>query len=123
MMLRKRKGFTLVELIVVMVILAILALILIPSFMNFRETAEKNTCQANQRTIRSAVALMIASSPTTPVTGDIAPATLAPFLGGETIGCPSGVAYTNINYDSTTGVTKVTCIKPTHNATSGPSTT
>ena len=40
MMLRKRKGFTLIELVVVIVILAILILILVPNVMNARNRAE-----------------------------------------------------------------------------------
>jgi len=55
--LRNKKGFTLIELVVVMIILAILAAIVIPQLGSFRANAERSTCQANQRILDSATAM------------------------------------------------------------------
>ena len=51
------KGFTLIELIVVMCVIAILAFILIPNLAVFRERSATATCQANQRILNSIDAL------------------------------------------------------------------
>ena len=51
--LKNRKGFTLVELIVVMIVIAILAMMLIPQMASFRTRAEQSTCKANLRMLDS----------------------------------------------------------------------
>ena len=54
--LYSKKGFTLIELIVVMVILGILALIMVPRMIGFQDGARASTCMANQRTLDSITA-------------------------------------------------------------------
>lgn len=49
--LKNKKGFTLVELIVVIAILGILALFLVPSFKGYSEDAKKQVAQGNVRTV------------------------------------------------------------------------
>ncbi|MHC1735610.1 MAG: prepilin-type N-terminal cleavage/methylation domain-containing protein [Erysipelotrichaceae bacterium] len=56
-----KKGFTLIELIVVIAILAILALILVPSISNYIAKATQAKNEANARTIYSEVALDVAT--------------------------------------------------------------
>jgi prepilin-type N-terminal cleavage/methylation domain-containing protein len=47
--LRSQKGFTLIELLVVMIILAILTAIAIPSYLSFRDRANKSAAGADLR--------------------------------------------------------------------------
>ena len=51
--LGNKRGFTLVELIVVMIVIAILAMMLIPQMASFRTRSEQSTCKANLRMLDS----------------------------------------------------------------------
>ena len=59
--LLNKKGFTLIELIVVIAILAILAMILIPSLTGYIKTATKSKDQANCRALYSRYQLDLAT--------------------------------------------------------------
>ena len=52
-----RKGFTLVEIMIVVAIIGLLAAIAIPNFVTARGTAQTNTCLANIRTVQSGLEL------------------------------------------------------------------
>ncbi len=51
----REKGFTLVEIMIVVAIIAILSAIAIPNFMAARSKSRANACKANMRQIESAV--------------------------------------------------------------------
>lgn len=54
-LLKREKGFTLIELMVVILIIAILVAIAVPVFNVARTAAYRRTCQANLRTLDGAV--------------------------------------------------------------------
>ena len=51
----RSEGFTLIELMIVILIIAILVAIAVPVFLSQQSKARQRTCQANQRTVDSAV--------------------------------------------------------------------
>ena len=54
-MKKNKKGFTLVEIMIVVAIIALLAAIAVPSFMNARTKSMQSSCQNNLRLIDGAV--------------------------------------------------------------------
>lgn len=59
---RNQKGFTLIELVVVIAILGILAALAIPRLTSTRATAANNTDVANVKTLRSAATIAVADN-------------------------------------------------------------
>lgn len=63
LMRRNQKGFTLVELMVVVLIIGILVAIAIPLYTKSQANAQINACKANLRTIDGAIAQYLADNP------------------------------------------------------------
>ena len=118
---KNKKGFTLVELMVVVAIMGILVAVAVPVYNNATEKARINTCQTNCRTIESAM-MTYATSEAVTVTADTwkskdaaaLKAALVPAYLKEFPVCPTkdadGKAYTY----KTDATGKVICSDPTH---------
>ena len=103
---RKSKGFTLVEIMIVVLIIGILLAIAVPNFIKARENSRTRTCIANLRQIEAAKEQWAMEnkkgSADVPVTGDLTPDYMKAFPG-----CPStATAYTigAVNANPTCGV-------------------
>ena len=68
---RGERGFTLIELMIVVAIIAILAGILIPNFVNARAQAQTSACESNLRAIATAMELYYADHQRYPDAGVI----------------------------------------------------
>ena len=90
-----RKGFTLVEIMIVVAIIGLLAAIAIPNFMRARTTTQMNACINNLRIIDAAIEQWALE--TNQVAGTIwAAANLDPYIKGGTVAvtCPADAAQT-----------------------------
>lgn len=63
----KKKGFTLLELVVVIAILAILLAIAIPAYTGYREKAEEQAFNANVKTLETAAAIALSDPEVTSI--------------------------------------------------------
>ena len=111
--LKSKKGFTLVELMVVVAILAILVAVAIPVYNSVTTNAEKNACLANARTIDSAILqynadIGNATKIVLGTTGQSLSTMLVPAYLAVWPSCPS----TGTGYDFVGNL--ISCDEPTH---------
>lgn len=83
-MIKSKRGFTLIELMIVISILLILVSVAVPSFLKYRESSLRAKCIANLRRIQDArEAYFMDHMSVTEMTEDTA---LYPYLGYQTAG-------------------------------------
>jgi len=112
MLKNNEKGFSLVELMVVVVIIGVLVAIAIPVYNRTTDRAEKGACHANQRMIEGAASQHAMNTGSSINDVD----ELDEYFNGGTPTCPSGGTYT---YDIEDG--KVSCDKHDHYSEALPS--
>lgn len=106
---KKKKGFSLIELIIVLAVMAIIALIAIPNFTAVRENskvkADKQSCETIERTI-----LMLTADETLKLTGTTGDGTIVISASdfSSTTGKVTNATLTNLAIDTSAASTVVT---------------
>lgn len=86
--LNAQRGFTLLEIMIVVSVIGLLAAIAIPNMIRARSTSQKNTCINNLRQINAAMqqwAIDMKKAPSSPVTA----ADVLPYMKSSVV-CPAG---------------------------------
>ena len=114
-----KKGFTLVEIMIVVAIIAILAAIAIPNFVKYRKESQQATCEQTRAQIVTA-AENWGSKPANASATTVSLTDLAPTDGSgyfkNTPKCPAGGTYT-ITKNSTSGAWECECSDNDHKVT------
>ncbi|MDO8749294.1 MAG: prepilin-type N-terminal cleavage/methylation domain-containing protein [Candidatus Omnitrophota bacterium] len=111
--MNKEKGFTMIELVMVIVIIGILAAIAIPRFMDLRASARQAACQQSGGALRAAISNFYASqvinvpADLTPWPGTVSAAVLGGYLQSWPAAPTSSSGNWNAHYTAATGVLSV----------------
>ena len=89
---QNKKGFTLVELVVVVLILGILAAIAVPKLINTSQTATDNGLKRTLHVVRDAVEMFVADNGGLPGQSSLLEEDLKEYLRGDFPICPVGTA-------------------------------
>ena len=119
---KNNKGFSLVELIVVVAIMAVLVGVLAPAYLRYIEKARRQTCYWNMDNVVRAVQLRAFSDPEfmddlVEEANGVTIADVTEFVRGTDIEvptCPSRGTYT-ITFNQSTGELTMTCTMTVHN--------
>jgi prepilin-type N-terminal cleavage/methylation domain-containing protein len=91
---KNKKGFTLIELVVVIAILGILAAILVPVISGFIETANQSSDNANARLVYQAAAMWYATTNPTAASTTLAFSDIQTYIGGTGFPAIRSTKYT-----------------------------
>lgn len=120
---KNNKGFSLVELIVVVAIMAVLVGVLAPAYLRYVEKARRQTCYWNMDNVVREVQLRAFSDPDfmedlLEAVKDAAGGDIVNYIDQETDievpTCPSRGVY-SITYNTTTGILEMKCTMEVHN--------
>ncbi|HFE64554.1 MAG TPA: prepilin-type N-terminal cleavage/methylation domain-containing protein [Caldithrix sp.] len=116
-----QKGFTMIELIVVIIILGILSAVAVPKYFSMTAQAQEKACLANVKSIEAAITMKysqtVLANGSATLTGDLGltdggalPAGAADwFNDGRLPECPNGGSYIVTILDDNTGQFSVDC--------------
>jgi len=93
-----RRGFTLIELAVVIVVIGVVSTIALTNFMRFRNRASYASCVSNQRHVLESSLLYISLSSPGTVTYDVSDLTAGGYLSAEVAECPKSTAHLMDDY-------------------------
>lgn len=105
MSVKEKRGFTLIELIVVIAVLAILAAIAIPQYVGLKDSSKASVCQANRDTVLRLYLAYTAAGQT----ADLNTIIQQDGLTAKDL-CPSGGTY-SLEQDADGNVTGIKCSK------------
>ena len=118
---KNNKGFSLIELIVVVAIMAVLVGVLAPAYLRYVEKARRQTCYWNMDNVVREVQLRAFSDPEFMAdlqnqvkTGNYDVTTFVANTDIAVPTCPSRGVYT-ITFNPTTGILEMTCTMEVHN--------